>query len=61
MITIWPKLSIILKSECGKTSEFLLLLEKEEHRLVCKGLPGFDDFFITPSKKKQELLTKKVL
>ena len=51
MITITAKIKYHFKVRMWKNLEFLLLLEKEEHRLACKGLPGFDHFFIISSKK----------
>ena len=59
MLANMAKLSVILKSECVNTFEFLLLLERElkgdndsaikEHHLFHNHSSGFDDFSILAS------------
>ena len=70
MLPIAAKLSVILKSECLNTLEFLLLLEREQHHtnshkttaikqhhLFCNYSSGFDDFSILASNNNDFKIT----
>ena len=63
MLPIMAKLSVILKSECAKTWEFLHSLGKElippfkEHLLFCNHTPEFEDFSILASNSNDFKVT----
>ena len=63
MLPIMAKLSIILKSECVNTWEFLHSLGKDddsaikEHLLFCSHTPDFEDFSTLPTNNNDFKVT----